>query len=295
VLFALLLCLASAAFYNAGVVLQSSGAYGSDADRLLRVSLFATLARVPAWLFGTLVGVAGWALQVWALTRASLTFVQPALGTGVFFLLGFAWLVLHTRPQPRDGAAALALAAGVGLLSHFAPAAMHGTGRTGEWIVAVAVLAGAALAPLALRARKRVLGPMWLAASVGFAYALTGLSSEVTSRGIESKRPEILVAGVVVTALFGAVGFLSETSALVSGAVTAVVPVIVLVDTVIPVALAPALFDERWPHTPGRLLALVAGLALATGGAAALAASPGASVTRSAADQTATPAARTDP
>jgi drug/metabolite transporter (DMT)-like permease len=298
VLFALVLCLVAAACYNGGVVLQSSGAYGSGDDRILKPSLFARLVRVRSWLIGTLLNVVGWGFQVWALTVGSLTFVQPALGTGVFFLLGFAWLVLHEPPTMRDGIGAIALAAGVGLLSRVAPPPQKGTGSLSAWIVAGAVLAAAAVAPLALRATGRVLGPVWLATSVGFAFALTGLSSEVVSRGIERRSSGLIAGAVFVTAVFGVIGFLTETSALVSGGVTEVVPVMVLVATVVPVGAAPFLFGEHWPHSPGTLAALCAGLVLSTGGAVALAASPRVTKVRAGPHESgshATQAAPTDP
>jgi len=294
VLLALLLCAAAAIGYNGGAVLQSSGAYGSGDDRLMEPSLFARLLRSRVWVIGVVMNLAGWGFQVWALTAASLTFVQPALGTGVVFLLAFAWLVLHQRPTPRDVASVLALALGIGLLSRAAPPPQTGTAGARAWIVAGAVLAAGALTPLVLRATKRVPGPLWLAASVGFAFALTGLSSEVVSRGIDARRPALIAAAAAVTALFGAIGFLTETSALVTGRVTSIIAVMTAVDTVVPVALAPFLFHEHWPHSFGRVAALAAGLVLAIGGAVSLASSP--RVTRTqVADEPATQAARTDP
>jgi len=284
VLGALLLCVAAAVGYNAGAVLQSSGAYGSGDERLMQPSLFLPLLRVRSWVTGVVLNLAGWGFQVWGLTVASLTFVQPALGTGVLFLLGFAWLVLGQRPTPRDLLSALALASGIGVLSRVAPAAHTGTGALVRWIAAGVVLAVFALAPLVLRMFRRVPGPLWLAVSVGFAFALTGLSSEVVSRAIHRHDVALLAGAVGVTALFGFVGFLSETSALVTGNVTAVVAAMTAVDTVIPVALAPFLFGEHWPHSPARITLLAAGLILAIGGAVSLAASPRVTQTRTSPD-----------
>ena len=294
-LFGLLLCMAAAIGYNAGAVLQSSGAYGSGDDRLMEPSLFVRLLRSRVWVIGVVLNIAGWGFQVWALTAASLTFVQPALGTGVLFLLAFAWLVLDQEPTLRDVVSAVTLTFGIGLLSRAAPRVQTGTGSVRAWIVAGVVLAAGALAPLVLRAAKRVPGPQWLAVSVGFAFALTGLSSEVVSRGIEARRPALVGVSVAVTATFGAIGFLTETSALVTGAVTPVIAIMTAVDTVIPVALAPFLFNEHWPHSSGRVAALAAGLVLAIGGAVSLAASPRVTRAQTAPDATATQSARTDP
>jgi hypothetical protein len=191
----------------------------------------------------------------------------------------------------RDGFGAIALGTGVGLLSQYAPAQGRGTSGARAWLITGAVLAALAVAPFVLRAAGRVAGPLWLAASVGFAFAMTGLSSEVVSRGIERRNVAVVAAAGAVTAAFGFVGFLTESSALVSGSVTAIVPVMIAVETVLPVGLAPVLFDERWPHGAFRIAALVCGLVGAVGGAVTLAGSPAVASARLGAGAVATPGA----
>ena len=60
-------------------------------------------------------------------------------------------------------------------------------------------------------------------------------------------------------------------SALQSRPVTHVAPLVLALTTFVPVALAPLLAHEWWPHSPLRLVGLVIGLLATGGGAAALA------------------------
>ena len=205
-----------------------------------------------------------------ALTRAALTFVQPALGMGIFLLLAFAWFGLDEQPRTADIVAAAALAAGIAMITVRAPA----LGHTINWshaAVPVVLLTAVAIVPYVLRMRDR---PVALAIATGAAFAITGLTSEIVSQGLNQGRPMLIVGGLVLSVAFGLLGFLAQTSALMSGRVTSVVPIVMLLDSAVPVALAPFVFGERWPSGPGRAAVLVAGLVLAIAGAAGLARSP---------------------
>lgn len=224
----------------------------------------------PAFVIGTLLDGAGWILQVLALTQASLTFVQPALGMGVFLLLAFAWLGLDQKPRGSDILSGAALAGGIALISSRAPS----PGSAIAWahaIVPVALLTLFAVAPYLVRTLRR---PVLLALATGAAFSVTGLTSEVVSRGLSEHRLMLALVGLAASIAFGLLGFLAQTSALVTGNVTAVVPVVLLIDTAVPVALAPVLFGERWPSGTGQISVLFTGLLLAIFGAASLASSP---------------------
>src|SRR5207253_2263496 len=77
----------------------------------------------------------------------------------------------------------------------------------------------------------------------------------------------------VVTLGISVLGQLTEMTALQRFEATRVAPPIYVVQTVIPVVLAPALAGERWGHTPGGGLLLIASLVLVSVGGAILGAS----------------------
>ena len=269
-LVSLVLVAASAGCYNGGVVLQAAAARRRDPDEALKPSLLVRLAHAPSFLIGTGMDAAGWILQVLALTRASLTFVQPALGIGVLLLLAFAWFGLDEVPRASDIVGGCALAAGIAIVAARAPSpelAIHWSRAA----VPVVLLSAVAIGPFVLGWRRNAIA---LAIATGAAFAVTGLSTAVVSRGLHEGRITLIGIGLVASIAFGLLGFLAQTSALVTGRVTAVVPIALLADTAIPVALAPIVFAERWPTGISAIATLALGLALAIGGATALARSP---------------------
>ena len=60
----------------------------------------------------------------------------------------------------------------------------------------------------------------------------------------------------------GALGYLAKTSALQAGEATTVESIVGVVNTLVPVALAPVLFGEDWPTQPERAAQLTVGLVL---------------------------------
>ena len=267
---------ASAGCYNGGVVLQASAARRADPDSALRATLLLRLVHAPTFVIGTALDAAGWVFQVLALTRASLTFVQPALGMGVFLLLAFAWFGLSERPRRADVLGACALAGGIALIADGAPSQGHAI-NWAHAVVPVAILAAFVIVPYAVRTQRR---PVVLAIATGAAFSVTGLTTEVVSRGVVHGHLLLVVFGLSWSVAFGFFGFLAQTSALVSGRVTSVIPIVTLIDTAVPVALAPLVFAERWPSGAGRIIVLAAGIALAVAGAVCLAASPRVGVVR---------------
>jgi uncharacterized membrane protein len=276
VLLSLSLVAASAGCYNGGVVLQASAARRSPPDESLKPSLLVRLIHAPSFVIGTGLDGLGWVFQVLALTQASLTFVQPALGIGVFLLLAFAWFGLAERPRVGDLFGATALAAGIAMVATRAPSPE----RSIDWaraIVPVILLSAVALAPYVLRLRR---SPVALAIATGAAFAVTGLTTAVVAHGVEEKRLDLVVVGLALSIAFGLIGFLAQTSALVTGRVTSVVPIVLLLDTAVPVALAPAVFGERWPAGAAQISMLLGGVVLAILGAMALARSPNVALVR---------------
>src|SRR5690242_19274444 len=112
---------ASAAVYAAGIAVQALEARAAPAQEALRFALLRRLATNPRWLLGTALGLTGWALQAYALTKASLTLVQPLLGTSLVFLLAIAVILLKESVRAVDAAAVCAIAAGAPLLALTAP------------------------------------------------------------------------------------------------------------------------------------------------------------------------------
>src|SRR5579875_2757243 len=240
--------LGAAAIYAAGIALQALEAREAPPERALRLSLFARLVRRPRWVAGTALGLVGWVVQGYALTKAPLTLVQPLLGTSLVFLLALAASLLHERVGRREALAAGAVAAGLPLVA----------------------LAAVSLLPLGLRGAARS-GSVLVPLAAGLAYALDGLATKFASDDYDRRLWLGLLGWAVLMVAASGLGTLGEMSALQRRPVTHVAPLVFTLTTFVPVALAPLLAREWWPGSPLRAAGLVLGLLATGGGAAALA------------------------
>ncbi len=109
--------------------------------------------------------------------------------------------------------------------------------------------------------------------SAGFGYAWTAIASKLLTD--ELAAGTLLVAvGWLATALASeGLALLSEMSALQRRPATHVAPVMFAVQVLVPVILAPLIFEEKWSTTPLDGAALVAFMAVALAGTTLLAGS----------------------
>src|SRR6185312_5204986 len=158
--------------------------------------------------------------------------------------------------QARDG--------GVAALT---PSRTAGHAAAGPLAAVIVVLAIAGAAPLVRRRSVWVAGLLPMAA--GAAFALSAITTKLlTDAG--SGAPAVAAAWLVATALASATGGIDELSALRTAGPATVAPLVLATQTLIPVALAPALFGETWPGSAGQRLGLAVAIAAVIGGAAVL-------------------------
>lgn len=265
--------LLAATLYNAGIAVQTLEARTAPRDRSLRLSLLAGLAGQRRWLLGTLLVTLGWGFQAAALLVVPLTVVQPVLAAGLLFLLVIGSRVLHERVGVREVAAVAAICAGLVGLTLTAPEQTPTKASTVAVTVSLAVLGGAALLPYLLKGVGRRPGVTVIVAA-GLAYAWCGIVTKLLADAVARGDWAVAVAWVLATAAAAGVGLLSEMTALQSVPATRVAPVVLVVDIVVAVVFAGALVGERWDATALGGAVLFGAIALLTGGAAVLAASP---------------------
>lgn len=254
---------AAAACFATGITLQALEARRVSVEHSLRVSLLYRLVRRPRWLLGISIDGCGWGLQALALGLAPLTVVQPALALGLVFLLVFGARTLGERVGRGEVVAVLAIAAGVAGLGWAAPA--HSTDHATNLTLTLvfAAFAAAVLVPLALGRRTGRVGVV-VAAGAGVAFASDGLATKFMTDDLAGRAWLGLAVWLAAMVAFAGVGTLSEMSAMQRSPVTQVAPVVFLLDTLIPVALAPVLGGETWTSIP--LLAVSVAVVLAGGG-----------------------------
>jgi len=267
-----LLALLAAIAYDSGYALQAFEARRAPLEQAMRPSLLATLARRPIWLAAIALALAGWGLQVLALSQAPLTLVQPVLALGLFLLLGLGVKLLGERVGPREWSAVAVIIVAVGLIAWAAPPE-PGTVPRDAWLaVALGLLAAITLAPVLASLRGAVPVALLIAgagAADGFAAFVTKIVSEDAGGGHWG----LAAVWGIGAGLAVLVGLLAESTALQRAPATRVAPIVLVLQISIPVALAPIVGGESWAGTPLGGAVLVFALALLAVGVLMLAGS----------------------
>lgn len=263
---------AASLLYNASIALQALEARQVPTEHALRISLLGRLLRNRRWLAATGLGLAGWPLEIAALLLAPLTIVQPCLASGLLLLLWLGATRLGESPGRREWTAVAAIVAGVAGVAALAPERSTHHAGTAAMALALALVAMPVLAPYALRARA---GSLSLLAVVGAGagYAWTAIASKLLTDELAAGAPLAALAWLATAAASEGLALLSEMSALQRRGATHVAPIMFAVQVLLPVLLAPLVFDESWRATPLGGLALLAALALAIAGTVLLAGS----------------------
>lgn len=251
-----LAALAAAVLYSAGVTLQSVEAREAPAEESLKFALIKRLATRPRWIGGTICVVGGWAMQATALMLAPITIVQPALAVSVVALLFIGVRFFGEPAGAREVAAALAIVVGVGGIVLASPGQSDNHAEPLPLALGMGALGAVALAPYLIRGHRRF-GAL-VVFSAGLAYAWTGFSTKFLADGISSGAWVAVLAWLGATVVAAGVGLVSEMTALQRRSPIHVFPVVLVVQIVVAVLLAPLLAGERWSLDP----LLVAGLAV---------------------------------
>ena len=108
----------------------------------------------------------------------------------------------------------------------------------------------------------------------GLAFGWSGIATKLASDDLSHGYFAVAIAWGLATAAASAVGVLSESSSLQARPAIQVAPIVFVTQTIVPVALAPVLFGERFSDTPFGGVPLGFSLALLVAGAAVLVRSP---------------------
>jgi len=264
----------ASSLYSLGIALQAMDAKEAPHEEHLRLALVSGLVRRARWLMGTGLSMLGWPLQLVALLLAPLVVVQPALAAGLLVLLLCGERMLGEHASRYEHVATLAIVLGVVGAAAFAPP--RSASERGEHLTITLVLVGLALAslvPYLLRALGRSFAELTMVCA-GLAYGWSAVATKLASDDLATHHLLLAAIWGLSTAAASGVGVLSEMSALQARPAIQVAPVVFVTQTVVPVAMAPALFGERFGATPLAGVPLGLSLAVLVAGAAMLARSP---------------------
>jgi hypothetical protein len=262
----------ASSLFNGGIAVQALDAREAPGDAHLRPSLLVRLARRPRWLAGTALTVLGWPFQVGAFALAPVVLVQPALAVGLLVLLVAGKRMLHEPVARRDALAIAGILAGVAGLALVVPGQHDAQAHGAELALALGGLAAGACVPYVL-ALFRVDSAEVTMLSAGVGYSGGAVASALVERALSGGHLVHAALWAGATLAFDAVAVLSEMSALGRRPAVQVAPAVLVVQTVVPVALAPLVFHEKLAGGADGAV-LVACLALVVAAAVVLVRSP---------------------
>ena len=262
--------LVAAALYAFGVTLQAIEARSTPAEESLRLSLLKDLAMRPRWLGGTACVVGGWVFQAAALVLAPLSVVQPTLAVSIVVLLGIG-LAMHDESTCRsDIVGAVAILVGVAGIAAISPHQSDSHAAPVTLAIGMTVLGLVALAPY-LAHQWGMRHGSTVAAGAGIAYAWTGFSTSFLADGFSKGAWIVGLIWLGATVAAAVIGLLSEMTALQTKPAIRVFPIVLVVQIVMAVLLAPLLAGERWDPTPLNVGLLIASLLATAAGTRILA------------------------
>jgi drug/metabolite transporter (DMT)-like permease len=262
--------------YNASIALQALEAREVPAEHGLRPSLLGRLLRNRRWLGATALGLLGWPFEIAALLLAPLTVVQPCIASGLVLLLWLGATRLGERPGRRELTAVAAIVIGIAGVAWAAPERSTSHAGAGAIGMALVIIALPLLAPYALRGplagNLRRLG-LLATLSAGFGYAWTAIASKLLTDQLAAGALVVAAVWLATAAASEGLALLSEMSALQRRPATNVAPIMFAVQVLVPVLLAPLIFDETWSGTPLGGIALAAFIGVTLAGTVLLAGS----------------------
>jgi len=266
-----LIALGAAACYEVSYVLQALEARNEPAEHGLRFALLWQLAKNPRWAAATAGTVGGAALQIWALSRAPVTVIQPTLAAGLLALPLLARFVLKERLTPREFAGIGAIVGGVSVVAAFGPTHVGREDASVGVYLVLAVLWAVMLSPFVLRGRDMPAQLAVLGAACGDAAAALGL--KLAADKLHADEVGLAIVWAAVGAASGAFALTAEMTALQRLRAPRIAPVVVAFQVLVPVAIGLGLLGDSWRHTPGGGVLLTFAVVVVVAGAALLSAS----------------------
>jgi drug/metabolite transporter (DMT)-like permease len=244
----------------------------------LSPAIFADLMRQSLWLVAILLNLAGFALQVVALSRGSLAVVQPLLVFDLVFAVLISWLLDRRAKVPHPGrrrstvlmfTGVAAVAGGVaGFLAIGQPSA--GTAKVSISVlpplaIGLAVVVGGCLV---VAARKPNLRPMAMALACGACYGVSAFAIKLVTAEFSGGAAKVFTNWpVYVLIVTGPLGYLFNQYALQQGkSLAPVQSIITSADPIISIALSILWLNVVLHNSPAAIFGEVASLVLMVAG-----------------------------
>src|SRR2546421_2459195 len=176
----------------------------------------AVLTRKPGVL-GLVLNLAGWGLEVVALTILPFTLARILFAAGLGLLLLLCRRTLHEPLSQREILGAVAFLIGMVAVVVAAPAHSATSPSLWQWLLLLLLLVPVLLWPHALRLAHRSTGATVLAVGAGVAYAMSALFSKELANLVHHVQALPLLLAFAGAGTCAVLGFMGELGALQRG------------------------------------------------------------------------------
>ncbi|MGX1514895.1 drug/metabolite transporter (DMT)-like permease [Streptomyces collinus] len=266
----LVLAVCAACCLGFGFVLQQNAAERAPLGDFLSPRLLLDLVRVPRWLAGMGLMVAGMVLGAIALGGGELSLVEPLLATNLLFALALSRFQTR-QPLGRQGWAGLALLAG-GVTAFILAGEPRGgsavTDPLRHWLI-VGVMLGLALLLTLCAGRLRLTwGPTLLALAAGLLYGVQDALTRVSGRRFSAGGLTELLTGwqPYAVVVLGVTGLVLVQSAFETAPLRRSLPALTAAQPLAGIACGVGFLGDRLHTDTGALAWQAAGLAAVVAG-----------------------------
>ncbi|CAM5567343.1 hypothetical protein SALBM311S_02024 [Streptomyces alboniger] len=266
----LVLAVSAACCLGFGFVLQQNAARQAPMSDFLSLRLLVDLMKVPRWLGGIGLMVAGMVLGAIALGQGEISLVEPLLATNLLFALALS-RKQSKQPLGRQGWAGLLLLAG-GVTAFIVAGQPRGgnavTDPLRHWLI-IGVMIGLALLLTTYAKRSRLSsGPVLLAVAAGLLYGVQDALTRVSGqRFSEGGLVEVLTGWQPYAVLaLGVTGLVLVQSAFETAPLRMSLPALTAAQPLAGIVCGVGFLGDRLRTDPGALAWEAAGLAAIVAG-----------------------------
>lgn len=266
VLFAVVAAFASAATFGLSTSLQHRVAGSTDSATTSGALLLVRLARRPSWVIGIGLSVVGFGLHALAIAFGALALVQPVIVSGIVFAVLIRAGLDRRLPSRLEVAWASVTWAGLALFMavvHPSPAHNIPNDAVASGFAAVAVVAAGAAVRFANQARTPERRGLWLGAAAGLLFGLVaGLLKLVIALAGQDPAQMMFHWPPWVMVAVGLWAMTMNQRAYQVTRLSVSMPILNVIDVIVALGFAAAVFGERLASSPGAFAAEILGLAV---------------------------------
>ncbi|MFH9735135.1 DMT family transporter [Streptomyces sp. NPDC017260] len=266
----LVLAVSAACCLGFGFVLQQNAAQRAPLGDFLSPRLLLDLVRVPRWLAGMALMVAGMVLGALALGGGELTLVEPLLATNLLFALALSRVQSRQR-LGRQGWAGLVLLAG-GVTAFIVAGEPRGgsavTDPVRHWLIVGGMLGLSVLLTAGAGRCRLTWGPTLLAVAAGLVYGVQDALTRVSGRRFLAGGPTELLTGwqPYAVVVLGVTGLILVQSAFETAPLRRSLPALTAAQPLAGIACGVGFLGDRLRTDAGALAWEAGGLAAVVAG-----------------------------